>query len=65
VILKKLGKSNYINLSAYRLIALLNTLRKVLEVVILNKIKFITKTHNLLLDTQYRAYINQVIEIAL
>jgi hypothetical protein len=49
--LKKLGKSDYINLLIYRLITLLNTLGKVLEVVILNKIKFITKTHNLLLDT--------------
>jgi hypothetical protein len=49
--LKKLEKSNYINLLAYRLITLLNTLEKVLEVVILNKIKFITKTYDLLLDT--------------
>jgi hypothetical protein len=49
--LKKLGKSDYINLLVYRLITLLNTLGKVLEVVILNRIKFITKTYNLLLDT--------------
>jgi hypothetical protein len=49
--LKKLRKSDYTNLLAYRLIALLNTLGKVLEAVILNKIKFITKTHDLLLDT--------------
>jgi hypothetical protein len=49
--LKKLEKSNYTNLLAYRLIALLNTLEKVLEAVILNRIKFITKIYNLLLDT--------------
>jgi hypothetical protein len=49
--LKKLGKSDYINLLAYRLITLLNTLGKVLEAVILNRIKFITKIHDLLLDT--------------
>jgi hypothetical protein len=49
--LKKLGKSDYTNLLVYRLITLLNTLGKVLEAVILNRIKFITKTHNLLLDT--------------
>jgi hypothetical protein len=63
--LKKLGKSNYTNLLAYRLIALLNTLEKVLKAVILNRIKFIIKTHNLLLDTQYRVYTNQAIETAL
>jgi hypothetical protein len=49
--LKKLGKSDYINLLVYRLIALLNTLGKVLEAVILNRIKFIIKIYNLLLDT--------------
>jgi hypothetical protein len=51
MILKKLRKSNYINSLIYRLITLLNTLSKVLEAVILNRIKFITKTYNLLLDT--------------
>jgi hypothetical protein len=49
--LKKLEKSNYINLLVYRLITLLNTIGKVLEAAISNRIKFITKTHNLLLDT--------------
>jgi hypothetical protein len=51
MMLKKLGKSDYTNLLAYRPIALLNTLGKVLEAIILNRIKFITKTHDLLLDT--------------
>jgi hypothetical protein len=49
--LKKLRKSNYTNLLVYKLITLLNTLEKVLEVIILNRIKFITKVYNLLLDT--------------
>jgi hypothetical protein len=49
--LKKLRKSNYTNLLIYRLITLLNTLRKVLEAVILNRIKFMTKVYDLLLDT--------------
>jgi hypothetical protein len=49
--LKKLKKSDYIKLLAYRLIALLNILGKVLEAVILNRIKFITKIYDLLLDT--------------
>jgi hypothetical protein len=63
--LKKLGKSDYTNLLVYRLIALLNTLRKVLEVVILNQIKFIIERYNLLLDTQYKVYTNQATETAL
>jgi hypothetical protein len=49
--LKKPGKSDYTNPLAYRPIALLNTLGKVLEAVISNRIKFITKTHDLLPDT--------------
>jgi len=63
--LKKLRKSDYTNLSAYRPIALLNTLEKVLEAVILNRIKFIAKTHNLLSDTQYRARTNRATETVL
>lgn len=49
--LKKLEKSDYTNLLIYKSIALLNTLKKVLEAIILNKIKFITKTYDLLLNT--------------
>jgi hypothetical protein len=49
--LKKLEKSDYTKLLIYRLITLLNTLEKVLKAVILNRIKFIIKTYNLLLDT--------------
>jgi hypothetical protein len=56
--LKKLRKSDYINLLVYRLITLLNALKKVLKAVILNRIKFITKIYDLLLDTQYRVYMN-------
>jgi len=65
VILKKSGKSDYTNLLAYRLIALLNTLKKVLEAIISNRIKFIAKTHDLLPDTQYRARTNRATETAL
>ena len=63
--LKKLGKSDYINPSAYRPIALLNTLEKVLEAVISNRIKFIAETHDLLPDTQYGARTNRATETAL
>ena len=63
--LKKLEKSDYTNPSAYRPIALLNTLGKVLEAVISNRIKFIAETHDLLSDTQYRARTNRATETAL
>ena len=63
--LKKLGKSYYTNLLAYRPIALLNTLEKVLEAIILNRIKFITEAHHLLSHTQYRAHTNRATETAL
>ena len=63
--LKKPGKSDYSSPSAYRPIALLNTLEKTLETVISNRIKFIAERYNLLLDTQYGARTNRAIETAL
>ena len=65
MILKKPGKSDYTNPLAYRPIALLNTLEKVLKAVILNRIKFIAEAHDLLLDTQYGARTNRATETAL
>jgi hypothetical protein len=51
VMLKKPGKSDYSSPSAYRPIALLNTLGKTLEAVISNRIKYIAETYDLLPDT--------------
>ena len=48
VIIRKIGKADYLNPSAYRPIALLNTLGKALKVIILNRIRFLIKTYNLL-----------------
>jgi hypothetical protein len=48
--LKKLNKRDYFNLLIYRLIILLNTLGKILKAVILNRIKYIIKTYDLLSD---------------
>ena len=48
---KKSRKSSYINLEIYRLIVLLNITKKILEIIILNRIKYITKTYNLLFNT--------------
>lgn len=49
--LKKLRKNDYTCSLTYRSITLLNTLEKVLKVVISNRIRFIVKANNLLLDT--------------
>ena len=43
---KKSRKSNYINLKTYKSIVLLNIIKKILETIILNRIKYITKTYD-------------------
>jgi hypothetical protein len=48
--LKKLDKEDYSNPSVYRLIILLNTLGKILEAVISNRIKYIAESYDLLSD---------------
>jgi hypothetical protein len=51
ITIKKLEKNNYIVLKVYRLIILFNTLDKFLKSIIDRKIFYLTKTHQLLLDT--------------
>jgi hypothetical protein len=55
VIIRKDGDRDYSNSEVYRLIALLNTLKKALEAVISNYIYFLTETHTLLPNTQIGA----------
>jgi hypothetical protein len=50
IILKKPDKRDYSNLLIYRPIILLNILNKILEAVILNRIKYITESYDLLSD---------------
>ena len=57
---KKSKKNDYINLNIYRLITLLNIIKKILEIVILNRIKYTIKTYDLFSNIQYNVYINQV-----
>ena len=59
---KKSEKSNYTNLEIYKSIILLNIIKKILEIVILNRIKYITKTYDLLSNIRYNVRTNQVIE---
>ena len=51
VFLRKPGKSDYTNPAAYRPIALLNTLGKVLESIIATRLKDIAEKHSLLPDS--------------
>jgi hypothetical protein len=49
--LRKLGKLDYSLPSAYRLILLLNTLSKLLEVVIARRLSYLVEKHGLLLNS--------------
>jgi len=51
IMLRKLEKKNYFKLLFFRLIALLNTLNKILESIILKHLRYVVKTHNILLNT--------------
>jgi hypothetical protein len=50
VLLRKLKKEDYLNFKIYRLIALLNTLGKVLKAVVAERIRFAAETYALLPD---------------
>lgn len=54
MVLQKLGKPDYSIPRAYRPISLLNTLRKLLEIVIARRLSYLAKKHGLLPDTQFR-----------
>ena len=53
IVLRKPRKPDYTMPGAYRPISLLNTLGKLLEVVITQCLSYYTETHNLLPDTQF------------
>lgn len=63
--LRKPGKADYSNPSAYRPIALLNTLGKTLESVIASRIRETAESYGLLPDTQYGARQGRATETAL
>ena len=65
VFLRKPGKSDYTNPAAYRPIALLSTLGKVLESVVATRLKDLAETYNLLPDSQYGARPGRSTETAL
>jgi hypothetical protein len=51
IILKKSNKNNYINFKTYRFIALLNTIDKAFEFIIVRRINTFTKTYEMLFAT--------------
>ena len=65
VILKKPRKEDYTSPTAYRPIALLNTIGKALEAVVAERIRFAAEKHSLLPETQMGARRMRSIETAL
>jgi hypothetical protein len=55
VLFKKPGKSDYLNPSAYKPIALLNTFKKILKAVVARRIRYAVEKHSLLPETQIKA----------
>ncbi len=53
--LRKLKKKNYFKSLFFKLIALLNTLNKILKLIILKCLCYVVKTHNTLLNIQIKA----------
>jgi len=54
IMLQKLDKKNYLKLSSFKFIILLNTLSKMLKSIILKRLCYVVKAYNTLLDTQIR-----------
>jgi hypothetical protein len=63
--LRKLDKKNYLNSTFFRFIALLNTLNKMLELIILKRLCYVVKTHNILLNIQIKVKRQRLINIVL
>jgi hypothetical protein len=65
VFLRKHGKGDYTDPAAYRPIALLSTLGKVLESIVSTRLRDLAETHTLLPDSQYGARPGRSTETAL
>ena len=65
IMFKKIKKSDYIFFKVYRLIALLNTMNKILKSIMINKITELTKKNSLLSKSQMSAKRKKEIETTL
>ncbi len=54
IMLRKLSKKNYSKLLFFKFIALLNTLDKILELIISKHLRYIVETYETLLNTQIK-----------
>ncbi len=54
IMLRKSRKKNYFKLLFFRFIALLNTLNKILELIILKRLCYVVKMYVILLSTQIK-----------
>jgi len=52
IMLRKLEKKDYLKSSSFKFIVLFNTLNKMLESIILKRLRYVVKAHNTLLNTQ-------------
>jgi len=51
IMLRKSKKKDYLELSSFRFIILLNTLNKMLESIILKRLRYVVKAHSILFNT--------------
>jgi hypothetical protein len=65
ILLRKLDKSDYSNLSAYRPITLLNIFEKTLEAIVARRIRHVVKAYGLLPKTQIGVRKGRSTEMAL
>jgi len=65
IMLRKSKKKNYFKLLFFKLIALLNTLNKILESIISKRFCYVVEAHNTLLNTQIKARRQRLINTTL
>ena len=65
IMLRKSRKKNYFKSLFFKFIALLNTLNKILESIILKRLCYVVKMHNILLSTQIRVRRQRLIDTIL
>ena len=63
--LRKSKKKNYSKSLFFKFIALLNTLNKILKLIILKRLRYVVKTYNTLFNTQMRVRKQHLINITL
>ena len=65
IILRKLEKKNYLEFSSFRFIILFDTLNKMLNLIILKRLRYVVKAYNTLLDTQIKIRKQRLIDTTL